>query len=279
MNTTNEQIKKVLDTIIELAYRNEPAENIADYKDFHISITEKELRSKSGHYIAGDRLIEIFNLSLGSHIAVKTCLHELAHHIDQCKNGTTGHKEPFYEEYTKLLYAALNMRILTTEEIDIDSFHNDSNKVKRIVKNWIPEYVETRESKNIILYVKDGYYVATLLKEHGYVRELNNKMWHKEVSAENQEEEIQFLNSIHAEYDIGSLTSATLQKYGYIIATGATCEVEEELKREGFSFQRVNYSSVWKKKVSVKEYSSTLKNLHLQKHFKHVKFIFLKEDL
>lgn len=271
VNYLNAHVKKMLDDIIDVAYCNEPEENRKNYKDFTIDITSRELLSKSGHYIIKERKIEIFNLSLGSEVTVKVSIHELAHHIDQCKNGSTGHKVPFYKEFKTLLYAALNMQLFTPGDVKLDTFHNDSNKVAKIVEEWVPNYVNYRKD-SIVFYVKSSYYTKTLLQKNGYMWDDSQRLWKKEVFIAEKENEITFLNSIHAEYDISEATSMHIQNVCYINAVATKIAEFEELKRQGFTFQRTNTRTVWKKKMDAKESNREIERLKSIDALKKVNF-------
>ena len=50
--------------------------------------------------------IRIFNLARPTQTIVKTAIHELAHHVDWCGRGKTGHDKEFYRIYKALLEAA-----------------------------------------------------------------------------------------------------------------------------------------------------------------------------
>ena len=267
----NIHVKKILDDIIDVAYSGESEENREKYKDFSIYITDKELRSKSGHYISNEHKIEIFNISLGSNVVVKVSIHELAHHIEYCKNKKCGHQDAFYTEFRKLLYAGLNMQLFTVEDVKKDRFHNDSNKVAKIVEEWIPNYIHY-STDSIVFYVKSSYYTEKLLKERGYEWNSAQRIWSRNVFMEEKEQEIEFLNSIHAEYDISEASSVHIQSVCYINAV-ATKPVEfEELKKQGFVFQKTNTKIVWKKKVDKKESSQEILKLKDTECLKNVNF-------
>ena len=90
----NQRIKKILDDIIDEAYKDESDYMRDKYKDFTLSIYNDVKRSSHGQYQPASKHIIIYNLYRGKS-TVGTCLHELAHHIDAVQNGRTGIKSQF----------------------------------------------------------------------------------------------------------------------------------------------------------------------------------------
>lgn len=249
MSNLNTKIKKTLEDIIDVAYAGEPEENLENYKKFYFNLIAKECATVSGWYKPQKRLIEVFNLSRGSGLIVKTCIHELAHHIDQCRNGFSGHQKPFYDEYTKLLYASLNMKIFTPEDVATDNWSNDRNKVAKIVEDWEPNYVEYDMASTTTIYVSGGYEQREVLKQNGYSWDGIQKKWCKDVETDEIENEETFLNSLGLEFS--SSEGLSIEAVGYIVADGNTYEAKDILKSEGFFFSKNGKKAVWKKKVDV----------------------------
>ena len=134
----HERLKKLMDDIIDVAFSSN--DDISDYtkkrfKWFKLYVLPKESKTSSGRYIIDTHTIEIYNSRLGGDHMAKCCLHELSHHIDWCLNGTTGHKDPFYAVYAKLIYASLDMGILQLSNFE-DSWSSDSEKVQEIIKGY-----------------------------------------------------------------------------------------------------------------------------------------------
>lgn len=251
MSNLNTKIKKILEDIIDVAYAGEPEENLINYKKFCINIVGKECKGVSGWYKPTKRLIEVFNLSRGSNMIVKTCIHELAHHIDQCRNGSSGHQAPFYKEYRDLLYAGLNMRIFTPEDVTTDNWANDRNKVAKIVEEWEPNYIEYDMTSTTTIYVSGGYEQREILKQNGYGWDGIQKKWCKDVKTDEIENEETFLNSLGLEFS--SSDGLSIEAVAYIIADGNSYEVKDKLKAEGFFFSKNGKKAAWKKKVNASE--------------------------
>lgn len=272
MSSLNIRVKKTLEDIIDLAYRNEPEENRDNYKRFYIKIITKECKSRFGCYRPANRTIEVSNLSRGSNVIVKTCIHELAHHLDNCKNGKTGHQAPFYEEYAKLLYAALNMKLFTADDIRSENTDSsDASKVLKILDEWVPNYVEYK-TDSMEIKVLNAFEIKNELKTNGYSWDGVQKAWVKEVSEDDLSEEEVFLQSLDAEYNISSSQNLNIEAIGYIIADGNTYDTKDNLKEEGFFFHKKGKKAVWKKKVILNQAKEEISRQLATRNFNGVTF-------
>lgn len=251
------RVKKILEDIIDNAYPDVTEDKLKQYKKFYLKITPKELRSKHGHYIYASQTIEIFNLSRHSGPIVKTCIHELAHHIDCCNRKTSDHQAPFYEEYTRLLYAALNMQIIKPEEVSEKAEASDDNKVERIVAKWEPHYINYKQDKRRII-VKNCYNQKEQLKARGYKWSSLENAWVLETTLNSEQEETEYLSSIGCNY-FSVVESADLEinAIGHLIACGKTYENKNELKEHGFYFMKKE----WQKKMPLQEMEEEKKKL------------------
>lgn len=271
MSNLSVKVKKILEDIIDLAYKDEPEENRANYKRFFIEIVNKECKTVGGWYMPSKRTIQVHNLSHGSGKTVKTCIHELAHHLDYCKNGKSGHQEPFYAEYRKLLYAALNMRIFTAEDVKSDNWSNDRNKVFKMLSEWAPDYIDYN-TDSVTISVTNGYEQRMQLKSHGYGWDGIQQVWSKEISSEELETEEEFLSAHGLEYRTSEGAELNIDAVGYIIADGRTYDAKEALKEEGFFFSSKGKKPAWKKKVVLGQAKEEIERLHKTEKFKEVIF-------
>jgi len=262
MSVLNVEVKRTLEDIIDVAYGEEPFENLKNYKRFWLEIIPKECKSLSGKYVYANRKskIEIFNLSQESKAIVKCCIHELAHHIDHCKNGTSGHQEPFYNEYKTLLYAALNMHILVPEDIEKDEWSSDRNKVKKLVDEWTPAYIPYKQDL-FRVNVTNGFPHKTALKENGYHWDTLQSVWTKEVPSADVEAETEFLSSLPCEFTTSNAADLNIAAYGFIVIKGNTYSYKDELKEQGFFFDKRSKNKQWKKKVKMSEAKQLLQDL------------------
>lgn len=266
--SVNIRIKKMLEDIIDVAYPYETPEERARYKKFYIEILPKEKKSASGHYVLKTHAIQVYNLSLGEKHLAKCCLHELSHHIELRRTGNTGHQKSFYEVYTKLIYAALDMGIMEKHDFD-DNWSSDANKVRKIVQAYIPHKVEYKKETRTI-YVRDCFSMKDLLKERDYKWSGLEKAWVKDV--DDEEDEITYLESIGVcSYEVKDST-LQIDLPCYIGAVGETYSIKDQLKERGFHFKKEK--KCWIKQVKDKEaVKSVIKDLEKEEIFRGIKFV------
>ena len=269
--TLNMRIKGILGEIIDLAYESEP-NMLPKYKAFKFYVINKELSSAGGYYYPKEQKIELFNTSQGPKFLAKAALHELAHHIDFIKHKTTGHQKPFYEEYARLIYASMDLGILTREDFD-DNWARDKNKVKRIVEKYIPHPKKRNTQNKSLIKVYKAYSIKDLLKANHYGWNGLEQVWEKEP--DNMEEELNFLaiNDVSAGEnpnggayyicaDVGMKVNAMVM----ILASGKTYENRDILKENGFRYDKEKKQ--WLMKISAEKWKETqdkLKNIQKTK--------------
>ena len=228
-------VKDILNRIIDEAYANDPLNS--KFKHFKIFILPDEKKTKSGDYRTG--VIRVYNPSQ-AHMH-KTLLHELAHHIDFCRNGHTGHQEAFYAEYRKLIYASLDLKLLNKKDFMQDTKSTDSRKVKEIIKDYrpSPKHDSIEFSRTIKVY--NAYCIKDEIRERGYKWDKIEKAW--EIQTEDTETETEWLESKDVKPDADKETVYyTIEKTSLrfkakipIAATGeSTYAHRDELKAEGF---------------------------------------------
>jgi len=255
----NYKIYKILCDIVAETYKDADEEKLQKYKKFHVELQNRELKSKLGDYCMQTKAIRIFGLSRDSKFIVRTCLHELAHHIDNMNRGTSDHSDLFYAEYRKLMYTALNMRILTPEmfeNADNNDNSSDKNKVMKMLDEWIPEYVEYKEGEKIIS-VKNCYERKDVLKARGYKWNGVNSTWEKEFNNEDLYYEIDYLTNDSFIFHVTDAAQVSIEASGYIVVTGNSFPCKDILKENGFFFT----NKKWKKKCKMSEIKEEMKRV------------------
>lgn len=241
------RLKKYMDDIIDHAFSDKDVFERNGYKAYKLNILTKENGSSSGMYTYAGYKIEIYNPSLGARHLAKCCLHELSHHIDYMQNGKSGHQKPFYEIYTRLIYASLDLGILSVQDFD-DNWSSDQNKVRAIVAKYEPHPVSYDTGSFKVIRVHNGYPVRDFLKREGsgfYYNKIE-QIWEKELESNDEgyvQKEKAVLDGagILAEkgdapwYEIcdpGMHMAAVV----YIAVQGNTYSCQDALKEEGFFF-------------------------------------------
>jgi hypothetical protein len=244
--TLNEfEIHKVLKEIAETAY---PEKEIRFFK---ININAQESRTKHGDYNILTKEIRIYNLSRKTAHIIKTTIHELAHHCQNCFEGNTGHDKQFYEIYKHLLETAHRIGFIdlskTLDEID-------SRDLKVLVKtcgNLNFKKIEKKDTN--IIKVINSFDYKIILKDRGYSYSSTEKAWVKEVETDMTEAEQTYLveNCPKAKIVIVSQNDYTIDSVYYMLVGKNVSGFD--MKKEGFFFHE-RYG--WTKKIQAAQKDS-----------------------
>ena len=247
----NMEIRGMLQDIVGEAYSGANPEELEKYKKFFIECSQKDVKSFAGKYTFHNRSILIVGLQRPSKHIVVTTIHELTHHVDYCMRGTSDHGPEFYEIYKRLLFAALNMEIISIEDIHQVTDVTDAQKIKGFLRDYVPR--RTGYKKNLrIIKVFDCYAYKEQLKRRGYKWDGLSEWWQCETL--DPESEILFLSSYHLRYEVSDANDINIIAKCYIIATDGSYENRDLLKTCGFSFD--SKKKYWRKKI-VKQESKT----------------------
>lgn len=249
-SSLNIKIRNVLLDIIQNTYEGKVDEGLYQkYRKFYLICSPKQVKSYAGQYNMKERSITIVGLTRNPKHIVVTTIHELAHHIDNCNRGNTDHSSLFYEEYKKMLHTALNMRVFAPEDAECIKDVTDGKKVAKMIAEWQPAYIPYRDEEMTVR-VYNCFEQRNTLKERGYKWQAADKSWEKSISKETLETELEYLKSIVDEENIKINDSCELdiKVTGYIIAGKGSYEQREELKKNGFHYDKMK--KVWKKSVT-----------------------------
>lgn len=266
----NDRIKIYLDDIIDVAFAGESVENIKKYKSYNLKILNKECRTSGGMYIFNGCQIQVYNPSLGTKHLAKCCLHELSHHIDYMKHGTSGHQKPFYEIYEKLIFASLNMGILQKEDFD-DKWAADQNKVRKIVARYIPEPVDYMSKEMKVIKIKNGFNIKNSLRKRGYTWNALEQVWEINYT----KDEYLFLYGCISQYPIYGKPYFYIEDTGMYINAIITIEASgnitsDILKPYGFYYNK--YASRWQTKIHTNDAEELFKKLRNDKKLTGISF-------
>lgn len=177
--------------IINHAYKDKEEKILKQYRHVYFEVSKKQLSSKHGDYSPTQNKIRIFNLSRDDESSFCTSLHELAHHIDYVNRGECDHSNEFYSVYKDLIKAAIEMGLITKDQIlSLERDASDSNKLKKIVQELNVDKVEMYKADKEIIQVKNGFKIKEWLSHINYIWNGISQLWEKEISKENEEEEL-----------------------------------------------------------------------------------------
>lgn len=234
------RIKSILEQIIDVAYAEETEYQRRKYKDFTLNILDESMRTRGGDYHFATKTIRVVNPEHGNDHIATTCLHELSHHIDYMKNGCSGHQQPFYDIYAKLIYAALDMGVIKKEDFEGDgpAHYRDYNKVQAIISHYRPIAIQHTVQEKIIILVKNCYEQKDQLKAKGFKWNAMEKAWSVVIPQKAEEEAKTFLESIGCKDYMVKPMDLMLELQHYIKITGDTYRVKDILKEKGFIYKK-----------------------------------------
>lgn len=250
-------IKGTLDTILQFAY----PETYKDYLNYFVRIRPKELKSKHGHYIRKEQLIEIFNLSREPRFLLLTCIHEVAHHVEFEDLGTSDHEAPFYERFKQLYVTAVGLKLLKQEDLLEEEDALDAKHVSRYfgdILSWeIPEIPEI--NKRMVI-VTDGRDFKQVLRVQKFQWFTLSHTWQKEFATlAEAEEAVQFLLrwGKKENFLIRPVFSPTFLAY-YYIGVENGYDYRYGLKELGYLWEGYGVKKKWVKKVDAQCYYEEL---------------------
>lgn len=239
------QVKNILCDLVDYAYKDNP--KLENYKRFYIEVSEQNRNTVHGYYNERTHHIRIFNMYRDDAAIIATTIHELAHHIDTCNRGRSDHSKEFYTIFEHLLKTALNMGLFNKEQFFASTRDaSDSNKIRKMIENFEPVSVGYKDNVSVIR-VKNCFDIKDDLKFRWYHYNSIEKSWELETSEITSEEE--FLKSVKVdiEYDINN-NYISFQKKTYICAANGSFDIKDELKEDGFFFDK--NKKIWKKEGS-----------------------------
>lgn len=193
-------IKDFLDDLIDFCYKGiVDSDVLAKYHKFYLKLTDKELKSKLGHYIFSKKAIHLFNVKSSNNVAcIITLIHELSHYIDYMNRGSSDHSKDFYNVHIELIMTLFKMGTINYNNfICSKDKASNSNKLKRLVEKQYheTEQLDYEKEKNWLI-VKNCYEAYEYLKEHNYVYNFYIKSWMKKINVNDIEKsKTEILNS------------------------------------------------------------------------------------
>lgn len=247
-----EYAKLILDDIITYTYDDIDEYTVCRYLNYQLNFIGKELKSKNGE-CSMEGEISIYNLSRKPKDIWITLIHEMAHHIDIIKRGTTDHKQEFYDIMQQLLFTALDMGILDESDILL---YSGSTTVKKI-KNMLSEYEKRPilyKKEFMVIKVYNAYKVKNILKKAGYTYNPEAKAWEFICNKAVLNAELDALHDLIGlkNVEVISYYDRCLEVKAKIIVRGNTYLSKAELKSVGMQFDSKNKQ--WYKFIKATEY-------------------------
>ena len=190
----NYVLKNHLDEIIRNAYHDDP--NVDRYTWFKLNVIDKKLKTKSGDYSTKTHVINVYDIKAKEANNIATLLHEVAHHVDWVQNGKTGHQQPFYDAFRRLMYSALDLNKIAVEDmLSLEHRNVDHNKILKMLNEYRQSDVNIETDDSLTIRISFDPIIEKL-KENGYHYNSLNYSWDKKIERNNESDEHDFLISI-----------------------------------------------------------------------------------
>lgn len=264
------RIKEILVDIAEKTYGEPP-------KPFKIEIYPEERKTFHGDYCPQTKTIRIFNLSRPIDHIVSTTIHELAHHIDYSKYGSSGHNKRFYGIFRELLKTSIELGYVDYNSVKNKKDSLDIQQMEKYYGELVAYYNEEKdENKNkYIIKVFKSFNIKNYLYNNGFKYNSIEKSWDKNVTSEEIEDIKQQIlkEDPNVKIEIKKFNDMSMDVYYYILVSKNTYEHKEELSKNGYFWKGYNEkSNSWVKKIkteNLKKEKAFLSSLGLEYKIKH----------
>ncbi len=210
-----------------------------ELRPFTVDVLAQESRTKHGDYMPSTGAIRIFNLSRATHEIIKTTVHELAHHVDVCFTGKTGHDLAFYGNYRHLLETAHDMRIVDLAKVGDDISVRDLDMMCKKVgaPDWQPHAIQP---DSYLIKVDNAFAHKDALKAAGFRFSPTEKKWVREVTggeraaAEAETRQV----APGAEVTVVNTADNTIDSVYFAVMGKDLWGMNDRLREAGFSFHK-----------------------------------------
>lgn len=237
-------LKEILGDIVTQAYGTDcnPA-----YHRFYVEMANKNSKTYHGLYDTRNRKITIYNTYRENQAIVCTTIHELAHHVDFCDRKTTDHQKEFYEVYEKLLFAAMDMGIVSKEKFLLTTKDaSDSEKIRKMMERYVPHEILYKKDA-VTLSLSNSYAHRQYLQSLEFSYNGNTKAWEKEF--ESIEEMDAFCKEMKpldgVKMDVFGSKDLHFEGSILLIAQGDTYAYKDKLRAAGFRYTKVGRNQAW----------------------------------
>jgi len=230
---SNQEVWRHLRDIARKAYPHRAHE----LRAFTVNVLAQESKTRHGDYMPSTHAIRIFNLSRATHEIIKTTVHELAHHVDVCFTGSTGHNVPFHTNYRHLLETAHDMQVIDLAKVGDDISVRDLDMMcKKIgAPDWQPH---AQQAPTCVIKVDKGFEYRDALKAAGFRFSPTEKVWIREVPeaerslAEAETREL----APDAEIRVVNAADNTIDSVYFAVMGKKLWGMNDRLRDAGFSF-------------------------------------------
>lgn len=260
------ELKRQMNDLIDIAYQSESLPKIRQFKRFTIFCTTNSMSSKHGdcwHNPDKSSSLRILNLAgRNPNDILITTIHEVCHHIDFCIRGTSNHDKNFYAVMKVLLCAALDMGILSMEDLvdadRIEESHSSSRgKIGKMMAGYVPKNISYKQDvTNITIY--NCFSAKEYLKKRGYHWNSLDKAWVKEIPLADLDSEKKYVISLGISTDdikVQSLKGVVIRQRKVVKLYNVPFESNSIVKELGFQWSSSGKVKHWEKSISEEDLS------------------------
>lgn len=261
------ELKRQMNDLIDIAYKDESPPRIRQFKRFTIFCTTNALSSRHGDCLVNpdkSSSLRILNLAgRNPNDILITTIHEVCHHIDFSLRGTTNHDKNFYAVMKQLLSAAIDMGILTMNDLvdadRIEESHSRSRgKIGRMMAGYVPQPVAYKKDV-VSVSVYNCFSVRDHLKKRGFLWNGLDKSWTKEIVTSDLDAEKKYILSLGVlPQDIKehSLKGVSIRQRKIVHLYNVPFESNSIVKEMGFQWSTSGKKKHWEKRISEEDLSA-----------------------
>lgn len=241
-------MSKILRDIAQKTYKDK------NIPPFRLILNVEERKTFHGDYAPLTKTIRVFNMSRPSDFVISTTIHELAHHVDFCFNGSTGHNKRFYEILKRLMETAVKCGYFNYETARTKYDSRDIMQLEKYFGPVTAQYDESYDTfKDIrIIKVLKSFNIKNWLKEKGFHYNKVEKLWEKEVCKDDAEAVKTAIleKDVNVEVNIVKFNDIQIDAFYYVVVSKDTYQHKEELAKNGYRYKGYFVeTNSWVKKI------------------------------
>lgn len=247
--------KKQLNDILDQVYADD--KRLWLYKKFVIECFDLDLKTRLGdcrHMPDRSSYIRIVCInSMPTASMFITVIHEVSHHIDYVQRGDSSHGQEFYAIHKKLLFAALDMGIVSKDDIHEwykNAMSYSKNKVYAFLDSYSPHPIPY-QTEDTTIRISNAFNQKFELRRHGYYWNALNKSWDKDLYKNAVKEEIVWLKSIGLQNQqilCADKHMMYLREHTIVRVSGVPYEQRDKIREMGYRWNKKR--KCWEKRIA-----------------------------
>ncbi|MGF7010517.1 hypothetical protein M2146_001041 [Lachnospiraceae bacterium PF1-22] len=233
---------------------------------FFIEVDTLESDVSHATYNGPLKVISINNMSRNCTYIMISVIHELAHHVENCKHDNMTHNKAFYSEFRSLLRAAITLGYVDYSEArkmrDSDTIHEMEEYFGPLCVEYNKERDVNRDYRTINVY--GGYQIKDFLKDQDFLYSALEEQWEKDCSKDEAERLKNQILEIEPKtlIKIRPINEIKFEPIYTITVSGKTYPIKDILSENGFFY----VNKTWKRKIKKEDLQATKEMLDNHKN-------------